>query len=170
MLARPFEAREFSTGRSHGRAGARIGKIARMSSVRDLEELVAAHSGDFGRAARELRERVRRHTELNGADHPETLGLRLDLARVLGTASQFTKAVHVCEPLLRDQLRVLGPEHDETLETRQLLANLRYRAGDADGARAELEQLLAALSHVLMPTHDRITKLKREIAFLERSS
>ncbi|MFC3893629.1 hypothetical protein ACFOWZ_19305 [Lentzea rhizosphaerae] len=141
-----------------------------MSSVRELEELVAAHAGDFGRAARELRAQVQDHTELVGADHPRTLGLRLDLARLLGTASQFTKAIRVCEPLLRDQVRVLGSEHADTLETRQLLANLRYQTGDTEGAAGELEQLLATLSHVLMPTHDRITKLKRDIAFLKRST
>lgn len=141
-----------------------------MSSVQELQDLVAAHGGDLGRAARELRALVDASTERDGADHPETLGVRLNLARVLGTAAKLTKAIAVCEPLLRDQVRVLGAEHADTLETRQLLANLRYRTGDAEGASEELEQLLAALSRVLMPTHDRITKLKREIAFLKRST
>ncbi|GGU56048.1 tetratricopeptide repeat protein [Lentzea flava] len=141
-----------------------------MSSVRELEELVAAHGGDLGRAARELRALVDALTERTGADHPETLGARLDLARVLGTAKKHTRAIAVCEPLLRDQVRVLGPEHADTVETRQLLANLRYQAGDPAGAAEELEQLLVALSRTLMPTHDRITKLKRDIAFLHRST
>jgi hypothetical protein len=139
-----------------------------MSSVQELQDLVASHGGDLGRAARELRALVEARTERDGADHPSTLGVRLNLARVLGTASKLTKAVAVCEPLLRDQVRVLGPDHADTLETRQLLANLRYRTGDTEGAAEELEQLLAALSRTLMPTHDRITKLKREIAFLKR--
>ncbi|MET8760574.1 tetratricopeptide repeat protein [Lentzea sp. NPDC004782] len=139
-----------------------------MSSVQELQDLVAAHGGDLGRAARELRALVKAHTDRDGADHPHTLAVRLNLARVLGTALKLTKAIAVCEPLLRDQVRVLGPDHADTLETRQLLANLRYRTGDTEGAAGELEQLLAALSRTLMPTHDRITELKREIAFLKR--
>jgi hypothetical protein len=144
--------------------------MAWMSSAQELEELVTAHAGDFGLAARELRTQVRNHTELVGADHPRTLDARLDLARVLGAGRQYTKAIRVCVPLLRDQVRVLGPEHAVTLETRHLLSNLRYKTGDTEGAARELEQLVAALSHVLMPTHDRITELKRDIAFLKRST
>ncbi|MET9232691.1 hypothetical protein, partial [Lentzea sp. NPDC003310] len=60
------------------------------------------------------------------------------------------------------------PPHDDVLETRQLLANLRYQAGDPEGAAQELELLHTALARVLLPTHDRITKVKRDIAFLQR--
>lgn len=110
------------------------------------------------------------HTAAAGADDPRTLAVRLSLAKVLGTAKQFAKAVSVCESLLRAQVSVLGPGHADTLETRQLLANLRYATGDTEGAAGELELLLTALSHVLMPTHQRITQLKRDIAFLKRSA
>ncbi|SFR13047.1 hypothetical protein SAMN04488564_103934 [Lentzea waywayandensis] len=152
--------------------------MAWMSSVRDLEELAArnasaqakAHAGDFRGAAAEFRSLVKDHVAAVGADDPQTLGVRLNLARVLGTAKQVGKAIEVCVPLLRDQARVLGPEHDDVLETTQLLANLRYQAGDAEGAVEDLERLLAALSRVLMPTHDRIAKVKRDIAYLKRST
>ncbi|GHH45524.1 tetratricopeptide repeat protein [Lentzea cavernae] len=138
-------------------------------AVRAAQAEAKAHSGDFRGAAAELRALTKEYVREAGADDPGTLSVRLNLARVLGTAKQLKKAVDVCEPLLRDQVRVLGPEHADVLETRQLLANLRYQAGDPAGAAEELEELHTALSRLFVPTHDRITKVKRDIAFLKRA-
>lgn len=138
-------------------------------AVRAVQAEAKAHAGDFRAAAAEFRALAKEYVLAAGADDPRTLGVRLNLVRVLGTSKQFTKAVAVCEPLLRDQVRVLGPEHADVLETRQLLANLRYQAGDSEGAAEELERLHTALSRLLLPTHDRIVKVKRDIAFLKRA-
>jgi hypothetical protein len=138
-------------------------------AVRTAGAEAKAHAGDFRGAAAEFGALAKEYARTVGADDPRTLAVRLNLARVLGTAKQVTKAVDVCERLLRDQVRVLGPEHADLLETRQLLANLRYQAGDSEGAAQELERLHTALSRVLLPTHDRITKVKRDIAFLKRA-
>ena len=151
---------------------------SRMLGVRHPNTLQTRNSlaharvraGDLRQAITEFKALAEDYAEVAGADHLQTLTVRLNLAKLYGAASHLTKAVRVCEPLLRDQVRVLGPEHDDTLETGQLLANLRYKTGDVEGAIEELEQLQAALSRTLMPTHDRITKLKRDIAFLRRST
>lgn len=150
----------------------RVLGVRHSETLRTRNNLAGArsHAGDFRRAIAELKALVEDYAETAGPAHLKTLDVRLHLARLLGLASQFAKAIRVCEPLLRDQVRVLGPEHDDTLETRQLLANLRYKTGDVEGAIKELEQLQAALLRTLMPTHNRITKLKRDIDFLKRST
>ena len=71
-----------------------------------------------------------------GAEHPDTLAARGELAYWTGRAGdapaardQFAGLVPVCE-------RVLGAEHPDTLAARGELAYWTGRAGDAPAARA----------------------------------
>ncbi|MET9232690.1 hypothetical protein, partial [Lentzea sp. NPDC003310] len=99
-------------------------------AVRAAEAEAKAHAGDFRGAAADLRSLAREHVGELGADDPRTLAVRLNLARVLGTAKQFRKAVEVCEPLLRDQVRVGGGGGAPPPESRPLLAKQPNEAGD----------------------------------------
>ena len=96
-----------------------------------------------------------------GADHPNTLTTRRELARWRGEAGEFAGAATVLEQLLPDMVRVLGPDHPDTLTTLRELARWRGEAGDNLGAVDALEQLLPDMVRVLGPDHpDTLTTLR----------
>jgi hypothetical protein len=88
-----------------------------------------------------------------GADHPDTLAARHQLARWHGEAGDPAGAAAAFEQLLRDRLRVLGADHPDTLATRHQLARWHGEAGDPAGAAAAFEQLLTDRLRVLGPDH-----------------
>ncbi|MFK3984489.1 tetratricopeptide repeat protein [Micromonospora sp. NPDC050397] len=88
-----------------------------------------------------------------GADHPETLASRRNLAHWQGEAGNPAGAVATLEQLLDDCLRVLDPDHPDILVTRTNLARWHRVAGDRAGAVPVLEQLLADHVRVLGPDH-----------------
>jgi len=64
-------------------------------------------------------------TRVLGADHPDTLTARNNLAFWRAEAGDVAGAVSEFEQLLTDQVRVLGTDHPDTLATRDVLAVLR---------------------------------------------
>jgi len=88
-----------------------------------------------------------------GADHPETLATRGNLARWRGEAGDPAGAAAAFADLLADHLRALGADHPETLTTRSNLASLRGEAGDPVGAAAAFADLLADRLRVLGADH-----------------
>jgi hypothetical protein len=88
-----------------------------------------------------------------GADHPDTLAARHQLARWHGEAGDPAGAAAAFEQLLTDRLRVLGPDHPDTLTTRHNLASCRGKAGDAVGAATAFQDLLVDRLRVLGPDH-----------------
>ncbi|HZM77933.1 MAG TPA: tetratricopeptide repeat protein [Candidatus Limnocylindrales bacterium] len=63
-----------------------------------------------------------------GADHPDTLTTRHNLARWRGQAGDPAGAAAAFAELLHDRLRVLGADHPHTLTTRHNLARWRRLA------------------------------------------
>ena len=57
-----------------------------------------------------------------GADHPDTLAVRMGLALAYQRAGRTAEAVLLFEQTLADRERVLGADHPETLRTRNSLA------------------------------------------------
>ncbi|MFI7337280.1 FxSxx-COOH system tetratricopeptide repeat protein [Streptomyces sp. NPDC050085] len=84
-----------------------------------------------------------------GADHPDTLSSRQNLAEAYKSAGDLDRAVPLFEQNLTDRTRVLGQDHPETLDTRHSLANCRGEAGDLAGAVDELQRLLIDARRVL---------------------
>jgi hypothetical protein len=60
-----------------------------------------------------------------GADHPDTLATRNNLASSRGVAGDAAGATAAFEALLADMVRVHGPDHPNTLATRNNLAGWR---------------------------------------------
>lgn len=60
-----------------------------------------------------------------GADHPDTLLARNNLAFWRGEGGDTAGAVAELEAVLPDRLRVLGPNHPDTVVTRSNLARWR---------------------------------------------
>jgi tetratricopeptide (TPR) repeat protein len=92
-----------------------------------------------------------------GADHPETLASRDDLAGAYRSAGDLERAIPLYEAVLADTERVLGPHHPNTLALRTNLAGAYLSAGDAERATRLYEATLADAERVLGPDH-RLTK------------
>jgi hypothetical protein len=120
----------------------------RLGSSLGSSGLVSSAIGQFQRLRAIATDRL-------GADHPDTLLARNDLAAWRARTGDVAGAVAEFEQLLADQVRVLGADHPYTLATRNNLASWRARptTGDAAGAVAEFEQLLADRTRVLGADH-----------------
>ncbi|MET7402386.1 FxSxx-COOH system tetratricopeptide repeat protein [Dactylosporangium sp. NPDC005572] len=91
--------------------------------------------------------------QLLGADHPDTLNSRSNLAGGYWTAGRVDEAMALSERTLADRERVLGPDHPDTVRSRGNLA-ICYRAvGRLDDAIGLDERTLADRERVLGPDH-----------------
>ena len=88
-----------------------------------------------------------------GADHPETLTSRNNLANAYQDAGKLEEAITLYEQNLKDFEDLLGPDHPETLTSRNNLANAYQDAGRLNEAIALYEQALTDSTHILGPNH-----------------
>jgi hypothetical protein len=107
-------------------------------AARDLFQLIAeAHMED----------------DAYGAEHPDTLAARTQLARWTGRAGDAARARDQYTELLPIMERVLGAENPDNLTVRDYLATTTGEAGDAAGARDQFAALLPIEERVLGPEH-----------------
>ncbi|MFB9398672.1 tetratricopeptide repeat protein [Streptomyces echinatus] len=100
-------------------------------------------SGQFAAAVdhfRDLHEKAERHL---GADHPDTLAARNNLASWRGEAGDAAGAAEAFAELVSDRRRVQGADHPDTLAARHNLAHCRGEAGDAAGAAEAFAELVS---------------------------
>ncbi len=88
-----------------------------------------------------------------GADHPDTLRPRYDLANAYWGAGRAAEAITLHEQNLAVQERVLGADHPDTLRTLSALANAHADAGRTAEAITLREQNLAVQERVLGADH-----------------
>ena len=87
--------------------------------------------GRCGRGPRPVRRPAALRERVLGAEHPDTLSTRANLAYWTGRAGDAAGARDQFAALLPIRERVLGPEHPDTLTTRANLAYWTGQAGDA---------------------------------------
>ncbi|MFI7307538.1 tetratricopeptide repeat protein, partial [Micromonospora aurantiaca] len=88
-----------------------------------------------------------------GAEHPDTLRSRNNLAGAYQEAGRSGEAIPLFEAILAARERVLGDEHPDTLTSRNNLASAYQEAGRLDEAIPLLEATLAARERVLGDEH-----------------
>ena len=113
----------------------KIGVFSREDSIELYEQVLAE------------RERVL------GADHPDTLTVRNNLAGAYKSAGRLAEAVELFERVLADRVRVLGPDHPDTLAARNNLAGAYYSVGRFGEAIELFERVLAERERVLGSDH-----------------
>ena len=97
-------------------------------------------------------------------DHPDTLGVRNDLAGAYESAGRFAEAIDAWEELLLDCQRVLGADHPDTLSMRNNLA-LAYRSVGRFGEAIELfEQVLDERKRLLGADHPDTLNTRNNLA------
>ena len=88
-----------------------------------------------------------------GADHPDTLITRHNLASAYRDAGRSAEAITMHEQTLAARERVLGVDHPDTLHTRNNLANAYRTVGRTAEAITLFEQTLADRERVLGVDH-----------------
>ncbi len=119
---------------------------------------LAQYLGYTGRyaAARDLIQQVCETRQVSyGADHPETLLARADLAFWMGQTEDPASARDQFAALVPVNARVLGAEHPHTLVARSNLARWTGLAGDPAAARDQYAALVPVSERVLGPEHAR---------------
>ena len=88
-----------------------------------------------------------------GADHPDTLTTRHNLANAYRDAGRTAEAITMHEQTLADRKRLLGVDHPDTIATRNNLANAYRAAGRTAEAITLFEQALADRERLLGVDH-----------------
>ena len=88
-----------------------------------------------------------------GADHPETLTSRNNLANAYQDAGRLNEAIELLQQSLTDRTRILGLEHPDTLLSRSNLAGAYLESGRLDKAIELLQQTLTDSTRILGPSH-----------------
>ena len=130
----------------------KIGVFSREDSIELYEQVLAEY------------ERVL------GADHPDTLTVRNNLAGAYKSAGRLAEAVELFERVLADRVRVLGPDHPDTLAARNNLAGAYYFAGRFGEAIELLGRVLAERERVLGPDHPDTLTTRNNLAFAYHSA
>src|SRR4051812_30588436 len=89
----------------------------------------------------QLEDSMLQSAEKVGADHPDTLKLRAQLAFSRAQHGAANDAVEILEAVFDRQVDRLGPEDKDALATMNLLAHSRGQAGDLSGAVVDFNNL-----------------------------
>ena len=110
-------------------------------------------SGSYAAALAVQRQVLHAREETLGAEHPDTLTARANLAYFTGEAGDAAGARDQFAALVPVRERVMGAEHPHTLTTRANLARWTGEAGDAAGARDQFAALLPVRERVMGAEH-----------------
>lgn len=139
-----------------------LGDVARAR--RQAERLVRESRHD--EAAHVLSRTCDRAEETLGADHPEVIGLRTDLADMLFKAGDYSEAASAFRALAQDAARREGPDADTVLRLRFQEANSHALGGATDRALDQLAGLLDDERRIYGEDDERVLELRRQIGLL----
>ncbi|MGW4367639.1 tetratricopeptide repeat protein, partial [Nocardia takedensis] len=102
---------------------------ARLLGLRSWAPRQLIKSADITRSIAQAHHTLTDHERVLGADHPDTLASRNDLAYAYRSAGQHGKAIPLFEQNTADRERVLGNDDPDTLASRNNLAYAYQEAG-----------------------------------------
>lgn len=121
-------------------------------------------SGDGEGAAALLAESVAWHTKVLGADHPQTLTVRLELAIHFAESANLEAARQVYESILNDRIRIHGPQHPKVAVSYNQLALTEYNLADYKAAAAHFRKALEIFEAKLVPDHPYVLTTQGNLA------
>jgi tetratricopeptide (TPR) repeat protein len=92
-------------------------------------------------------------TRVLGADHPDTLASRNNLANALDGMGEYARAAELHQQTLDDRIRILGTDHPDTLSSRNNLALALHGIGEYARAAELHQQTLDDRIRILGPDH-----------------
>ena len=122
-------------------------------AIKQALAAVATEAGDFGGAIEVLKDAAEESGRILGADHPDTLRSRNNLALAHRAAGQLNDAIPIHEETLTARTRILGPNHPNALTSRNNLAFTYRAAGRVNEAIPLFEETLTARTRILGPNH-----------------
>ena len=122
-------------------------------TIKQALAAVATEAGDFGGAIEVLKDAAEESGRILGADHPDTLRSRNNLADAYRAAGRVNEAIPLFEETLEAQTQILGPNHPDTLTSRNNLAAVYQDAGRVNEAIPLFEETLEAQTQILGPNH-----------------
>ena len=117
------------------------------------------------RAAGYFQRALAAYLQVLGADHPDTLASRINLAYAYEDTGDLGRAIPLYEQALADSVRVLGADHPSTLTSRNNLAAAYQTAGDLSRAIPLYEQALADCERVLGTDHPQTLISRNNLAY-----
>ena len=133
-------------------------------AVKQALATVATEAGDFGGAIEILKDATEEAERVLGADHPDTLHSRNDLALAYQEAGRPNDAIPLLEETLTAPTQILGPNHPHTLTSRNNLATAYQDAGRPNDAIPLLEETLKAQTQILGPNHPHTLTSRNNLA------
>ena len=133
-------------------------------AVKQALATVATEAGDFGGAIEILKDATEEAERVLGADHPDTLRSRNNLALAHRAAGQLNEAIPLFEETLEAQTQILGPNHPDTLSSRNNLATAYQAAGRLNDAIPLFEETLEARTRILGPNHPDTLRSRNNLA------
>ena len=121
--------------------------------------------GDYRLALHHGQQELPLRARIQGADHPDTLGTRGNIASWTGKSGHPAEALRLFQELLPDQKRALGPDHPSILATRANIANWNGNSGHPAEALRLLQELLPDQKRALGPDHPDTLAIRGNIAF-----
>jgi tetratricopeptide (TPR) repeat protein/cellulose biosynthesis protein BcsQ len=118
------------------------------SVEKTTKEVVAALGLDAKNHTR-LEQVVRERELMLGADHPDTITTRYNVATQLAELGRYNDALKVGTQVLADRERILGRDHANTLAARNNVARFLRTLGRYDDALALAEQTVSDGNRVL---------------------
>ena len=101
-----------------------------------------------------------------GADHPDTLATRSNLAFWTAKVGNGQRALALYQELLPDRIRVLGADHPNTLATRSNIAGMTGSVESPQRALALYQELLPDQIRVLGADHPNALATRTNVAFM----
>ena len=133
-------------------------------AIKQALATVATEAGDFGGAIEILKDATEEAERVLGADHPDTLHSRNNLALAYKDAGRLNDAIPLFEEALEARTQILGPNHPHTLTSRNNLATAYQDAGRPNDAIPLLEETLKAQTQILGPNHPHTLTSRNNLA------
>ncbi|GAB3849074.1 tetratricopeptide repeat protein [Dactylosporangium cerinum] len=127
-------------------------------------------AGDLTRAVPVLTHTLTDRLRVLGADHPDTLASRSNLAGAYQQAGRLAEAIDLYNAVLADSERVLGIDHPDTMISRNNLANAYRAAGRLAEAIALFRKVFADSERVLGPDHPQTLFSGNQLAGVYRTA
>jgi tetratricopeptide (TPR) repeat protein len=134
----------------------------------ELQAALASGSTDQGRyieAENILRKVVEVRTRILGADHPDTLRSRQNLAVALWRRGRYAEAEADFHEIIEREQKVFGPEHPDTLLSRNNLGLILLGQGKYTEAENQYRDLIKAYEKVLGPEHPDTLRSRHNLTF-----